>query len=68
MINGEDGGSHEPGQPKDGADDDNQSQNEKVQMVTSAFLQAMLFPVHNHSCNLLIHEDKDSGQNCQDRR
>ena len=26
------------------------------------YLQFVFFPIHNDSCNLLIHEDQDKGQ------
>ena len=39
MVDGEHGGSHEPGQTEDGTDDNENSDDQKIEVVAAALLQ-----------------------------
>lgn len=62
VVDGQHGGGHEPRQPHDAADLDQNRQDEQVQMVAAAFLQLVLLAVDDHRRDLLVHEDQNSAQ------
>ncbi len=60
MVDGQDGGRHEPGQAEDGADDDQEGHHEQVQVVTAAFLlkQKQLYWVIYKLHNVQLMDDR----------
>ena len=68
MVNGEDGGGHEPRKTHDGADHDQDGQDQQVQVVAAPFLNS----THTHTQLLFRHfyykniqESKLTGCTCQ---
>ena len=59
MIDGEDGAGNIPGDAKEGVDDDDDTENKKIQVIARALLEKMFFPVDNNSSDLLVHEDEN---------
>ena len=44
MVNGKDGGGHEPGDTQDGVDDDTDSHDQQVQVIATTFLNINNIP------------------------
>ena len=59
MVDAENSGRHEPGNPEGGADHDEQCHDQEVQVVAAAFEQLVLLPVDNDGGDLLVHEQQD---------
>ena len=57
MIDGEDGAGDIPGDAKVGVDDDNDTEDKKIQVIARTLLEEMLFPIDNDCSDLLVHED-----------
>ena len=56
MIDGEDGAGHVPGDAKVRVDDDDDTKNEKIQVVSRTLLEEMFLPIDNDCSDLLVHE------------
>ena len=47
-----------PWNSQEGVDNDADGNNKEVEMIAASLLQQVLFPVHDHRCDLLVLQDE----------